>query len=172
MSSYLTVLIRFIVPMALLCGGGLVALALIKRATPRSVVEAKRPALVGVLVLLWGLGIGSVLFQAIKRIVAVVTGDTSAQSANSESLVWFGVAMAVTAVLVAAAYALFHLRRSSVVWFGVFVILELGRTTAVGIMHPEALRAGWASPLLTGNVLLGAFSFGYCYYLKSRALLA
>lgn len=65
MSSFVTVLAQFILPMALLCGGGLLAVSLVRRATPKATAEKHRPALLSVLVALWALSVGNVALGAV-----------------------------------------------------------------------------------------------------------
>ena len=172
MSSYVTVLIQFILPMALLCGGGLLAVSLVRRATPKAVAERQRPALLGVLVALWALGIGGALFDLARLAVHAVTGEGAGElPATSESWAWRGVAWLATAVLVAACYSLFELRRAAIPLFATYLVLVVCAIAARGLLHPEAAAAWWRSRPLVGNVALGAVTLAYAWRLRSRAVL-
>ena len=171
MSSYVTVLIQFILPMALLCGGGLLAVSLVRRATPKAAAEQKRPALVSVLVALWALSVGGVLFDLARLAVHVITGEGAGElPTTGASWAWRGVALIATAVLVAACYSLFELRRAAIPLFATYLVLVVCAIAARGLLHPEA-AAWWRSRPLVGNVAFGAVTLAYAWRLRSRAVL-
>ena len=170
MSSYVTVFVKFILPMAALAGFGLLAVHLVEKSAKSRGAAIKRPWPVSVLVLLWGFAIGSTIFNAMKFVANALTGDLPhLETSLTEAWIWLGVALLMTAALAAAAYALFNLRRSAIRLYVLYVAASIGlRVITCAVGYPEAAWRGKSDVM---ELIVCAATLGYLYFLKSRAQL-
>lgn len=169
MSGVETVLVRFLLPMIVLLVVGLVAMHYVGKAAAKRTTALERPLPLRLLVALWALEVGAALFEGGQVLFAAVTGQAT-PPISSESWAWFGADLLGTAVLVAACYALFELRRSALRLVVAYVLLTLLLKAAYCIVHPE-FAAMWVSGGMAIHVLLSAVTIGYVWHLRSNGLL-